>query len=208
MTAPPRPQLYLIAPAGLQPDFADRLGAVMDAHPTACLRLQAGPDAAAIRADTAAIRPVCAARGLPILLEAHFRLAAELRLDGVHLPDGPRHVRAARAALGPEASIGVFCGASRHLGMVAGEAGADYIAFGPVGATELGSGDIARPDLFAWWAELIELPVIAEGGLTADAATNLAPHADFLAIGPEIWRHDDPVAALAALWPASPGATS
>lgn len=202
MVAPALPQLYLIVPPGVGPGFADRVAAVMDAHRPACLRLGAAPDAAAIRADAAVLAPVCRVRDVPLLLESHFRLAAELDLDGVHLPDGPRHVRAARAALGRDASIGAFCGTSRHEGLVAGEAGADYVAFGPVGETALGSGEIAGLGLFRWWAEMIELPVVAEGGLDPDTAATLAPCTDFLAMGPEIWGADDAVGALRALWPA------
>jgi thiamine-phosphate pyrophosphorylase len=201
MAAPALPQLYLIVPPGVPAGFPARLAAAMDAHPPACVRLGAGPDEAAIRGDAAAIAPLCRARDVPLLLESHFRLAADLGLDGVHLPDGARHVRAARAALGARASIGAFCGVSRHAAMAAGEAGADYIAFGPVGATALGPGEVAEPDLFAWWSELFELPVVAEGGVTDQAAAALARCTDFLALGPELWGAADPAAALAAIWP-------
>ncbi|HIE71875.1 MAG TPA: hypothetical protein EYP98_17775, partial [Planctomycetes bacterium] len=57
--------------------------------------------------------------------------AQRLGLDGVHLTDGSRSVRVARKELGPDAIVGAFCGTSRHDGMVAGEAGADYVALGP-----------------------------------------------------------------------------
>ncbi|GAB1364071.1 hypothetical protein MASR1M32_33070 [Rhodobacter sp.] len=119
-------------------------------------------------------------------------------LDGVHLSDGARSVRKARKELGADAIVGAFCGATRHEGISAGEAGADYAAFGPVGATGLG-GELAGRDLFEWWSEMIEVPVIAEGGLTLDLVEAFAPVTDFFGIGPEIWREDDPAAALARL---------
>jgi thiamine-phosphate pyrophosphorylase len=83
--------------------------------------------------------------------------------------------------------------------MNAGEAGADYVAFGPVGASALGSGQRADHDLFAWWSEIIEVPVVAEGSLTTDIVESLAPVTDFFGIGPEIWGDADPVAALKRL---------
>ncbi|MBZ0123178.1 MAG: thiamine phosphate synthase, partial [Roseovarius sp.] len=92
-----------------------------------------------------------------------------------------------------------FCGASRHQGMTAGEAGADYIAFGPVGATALGDGTRAGRDLFEWWSQMIELPVVAEGALDEALIRDLAPVTDFFAIGAEIWNADDPAAALGRL---------
>ena len=125
---------------------------------------------------------------LAAVLDAH---------DGVHLVDGSRSVRKARGALGKDAIIGAFCRASRHDGMNAAEAGANYVAFGPVGASALGDGTLAEGNLFAWWSAMIELPVVAEGNLDTSLAASLAPVTDFIGIGEEIWRQDDPAKALA-----------
>ena len=46
---------------------------------------------------------------------------------------------------------------------------------------------------------MIELPVVAEGGLTVAAVERLAPVTDFFAIGDEIWTSDTPLAALQTL---------
>ena len=83
--------------------------------------------------------------------------------------------------------------------MTAGEAGADYVSFGPVGATGLGDGDSAPLDLFQWWSEMIEVPVVAEGGLTPETVAQFAPHTDFFGIGDEIWGTEDPVKPLSDL---------
>ena len=110
-----------------------------------------------------------------------------------------RGSRMLRTALGADGIVGAFCGASRHDGMTAGEAGADYVAFGPVGASNLGDGTLAEEELFAWWSEMIEVPVVAEGGLTLDTVKRLAPITDFFGVGEEIWGDEDPAAALARL---------
>jgi len=117
----------------------------------------------------------------------------------VHLADGARSVRKARKDLGADAIVGAYCGATRHEGISAGEAGADYVAFGPVGATPLGDGALAGRALFQWWSEMIEVPVIAEGGLTLALVEELLPVTDFFGIGAEIWRTDDPASALKTL---------
>jgi len=57
----------------------------------------------------------------------------------------------------------------------------------------------AGADLFEWWAQMIEVPVVAEGGLTDDALRSLAPFADFVALGAEVWSADDPAARLAEI---------
>jgi thiamine-phosphate pyrophosphorylase len=195
-----QPQIYLISPPAIDRDaFAGALAAVLDARPVACFRLAlSGTDEDSIARDADAMLEVCHARDVPIVIERHFRLAARLGLDGVHLPDGARLIRDARKELGDDGIVGAFCSASRHSGLSAGEAGADYVAFGPVAAGNLGDGTLADHDLFAWWSEMIEVPVVAEGGLTPDLVASLSPVADFLGVA-EIWKDDDPVAALDAL---------
>lgn len=195
------PRLYLVTPPILTIEpFADVLAGLLDAVEVACVRLSlatTSEDELARAAD--ALRAVCHARDVPLVAAEHYRLAARLGLDGVHLADGARRVRAAREALGANGIVGAGCRASRHDGMTAAEIGADYAAFGPVSAGALGDGVEAPFDLFEWWSEVIETPVVAEGGLTLPLAEALAPVADFLALGPEIWDHPDgPEAALRA----------
>jgi thiamine-phosphate pyrophosphorylase len=195
-----QPQIYLISPATIERDtFAGALASVLDAHAVACFRLAlSGADEDEISRDADAMREVCHARDVPIVIERHFRLAGRLGLDGVHLPDAAKSIRDARKELGADAIVGCYCGASRHAGLSAGEAGADYVAFGPVATGSLGDGKIAEQDLFAWWSEMIEVPVVAEGGMTPEMVAALAPVSDFLGIS-EIWKDDAPATALKAL---------
>ena len=195
------PQIYLLTPPAFDPDiFGAQLAAVLDTHDVACLRLaHASSDADEVARAADALRLIAHERDVPMVIERHVGLVERLGLDGIHLTDAARSVRATRKELGPDAIIGAFCGASSHDGMSAGEAGADYISFGPVGQSPLGDGTRAEPDLFAWWSEMIELPVVAEGALDVDLVAALAPVTDFFAIGPEIWGAEDAVAALTAL---------
>lgn len=201
METPEQPQIYLITPSEIElSSFPDVLGRVLDAHEIACVRLDlATKDEDRISRAADICREVSHARDVAIVLTDHVVLADRLGLDGVHFSDGSRPVRAARKTLGPDAIVGSFCGTSRHDGMSAGEAGADYVSFGPVGQTALGDGSIADPEVFKWWSEMIELPVVAEGALTPEGAGDLAPYTDFFGIGDEIWRSEDPVAALERL---------
>ena len=201
MANPDRPQLYLITPPGFELDaFADRLSAVLDSAGVACIRLAlatSDEDRVARAADR--LRLVAHGRDVALVVENHWSLVERLGLDGVHLTDGARSVRKIRKDLGADAIVGAFCGASRHDGMSAAEAGADYVSFGPVSPTALGLGAEAPRELFDWWSDMIELPVVAEGGLTPDRVADLAGVTDFFAIGEEIWQSDDAVAAFAAL---------
>lgn len=196
-----QPQIYLITPPEFELSaFPDLLARVLDAAEVAALRLRlASRDEDRVARAADALRPVCHERDIPLIIEEHVQLVERLGLDGVHLNDGPRSVRATRKTLGAEAVIGAFCATSQHDGMSAGEAGADYIAFGPVGESRLGDGRRAPLDLFSWWSEMIELPVIAEGGLTDPLIRDLAGVTDFFGIGEEIWASDAPDAALVRL---------
>lgn len=195
------PQLYLITPAEIDlMAFPDRLAACLDATGVACVRLSLGTrdeDRLARAAD--ALREVTHARDVALVIDSHMQLVERLGLDGVHLTDGARSVRQVRKDLGDDAIVGSFCGTSRHDGMTAGELGADYVAFGPVGATALGDGAQAELELFQWWSMMIEVPVVAEGALDVDLIRALTPHTDFFGLGDEIWDQEDPARALLQL---------
>ncbi len=196
-----QPQTYLITPAHFElSTFPPLLAQALDACPVACVRLaMAGQseDTIARAADT--LREITHARDVALVLSEHLVLVERLGLDGVHLMDASKSVRYARKQLGEDAIIGSFCGTSRHDGLIAGEAGADYISFGPVGETALGDGSRAEQEVFEWWSDVVEVPCVAEGALTLDLVRSLAPYTDFFGIGDEIWAADDPVTALKTL---------
>lgn len=195
------PQLYLVTPPEFElSSFPGVLAGALDAQDIACIRLaMATRDEDRLSRAADVVRDVAHKRDVALVIEEHVALAEKLGLDGVHLTDGSRSVRTVRKELGKDAIVGAFCRASRHDGITAGEAGADYVAFGPVGQSALGDGTRAEHDLFAWWSEMIEVPVVAEGALDADLMRDLAPVTDFFGIGDEIWLQDDPAAALSDL---------
>lgn len=199
--APEQPQIYLVSPPSFElGKFPALLGRILDEVEIACVRLDlASRDEDTLSRAGDALREVTMQRDVALVISDHQILAERLGLDGVHLTDASRSVRAARKALGADAIVGSFCGASQHDGMTAGEAGADYISFGPVGTSGLGDGTRAELDLFQWWSEMIEIPVVSEGGLTEDLMRQIAPFTDFFAIGEEIWHSEDPLAALKTL---------
>ncbi len=196
-----KPQIYLITPSDFDlSDYPDRLAACLDATPIGCVRLSlATKDEDRIARAADALREVTHARDVALVIDTHMLLVERLGLDGVHLTDGSRSVRKMRKDLGDDAIVGAFCGTSRHDGMTAGELGADYVSFGPVGQTPLGTGDSAPLDLFQWWSQMIEVPIVAEGALTTDLIRDLAPFTDFFGFGDEIWRNDDAAARLKLL---------
>jgi len=77
--------------------------------------------------------------------------------------------------------------------MDAGEAGADYVAFGAFYPTTTKPSE-HRPDpaILSWWASLFEIPCVAIGGITPDNAVPLVTAgADFIAVCNAVWGSDD-----------------
>ncbi|MGB0926431.1 MAG: thiamine phosphate synthase [Pikeienuella sp.] len=186
-------RLYLITPALTESAaFVPILHAALAAAPVACVRLNmAVTDEDLVRRAADQVREVCHTYDVAMTITDHFRLAAPLGLDGVHLANPRISVRDVRKELGEDMIVGAFAGVSRHEGMTMAEASADYVSFGPVGDTALGDGAVADNDLFTWWAEMIETPVVAEGGVTLENAPMLASVADFLCVDGAVWDHPD-----------------
>jgi len=188
------PQVYLITPTNADLSFyAEKLAPILDICPVACIRLGVSSDDESIISRHAdQLRDVAHARDISAVITNHYRLVNSLGLDGVHRFDAAKTIREVREELGTEAIVGSFCGNSKHKGLNAGEAGADYISFGPVDHSALTDDNIAEFETFEWWSEMVEIPVIAEGNINHDLASQLAPVIDFLALGQEIWKNDNP----------------
>ncbi len=201
-------QLYLITPPVVPSvaQFVRDLQAALAAGPVAALQIRLktadgfAPDSD-ILALAAAVRPLLDDHDVALMINDRADLAHAAGADGVHLGQGDGSVAAARQLLGAEAQIGVTCHNSRHLAMEAGEAGADYVAFGAFYPTRTKSPPtMATPEILSWWSGIAELPCVAIGGITVDnAAPLVAAGADFIAVSAGVWEHaDGPAAAVAA----------
>ncbi len=193
-------QLYLVSPLDVAGAFPDRLARALDAGPVAAFQFRVkdiDQHQAASLAEP--LQRLCADREVAFIVNDSIALAKRLGADGVHLGQGDGDPREARAVLGPEAQIGVTCHDSRHLAMEAGEAGADYVAFGSFYPTTTKAiSHHAEPVLLSWWSTVFELPCVAIGGITpANAAPLVAAGADFLAVSNAVWGGDEAAAVKA-----------
>jgi thiamine-phosphate pyrophosphorylase len=83
--------------------------------------------------------------------------------------------------------------------MEAGEAGADYVAFGAFYPTTTKPSEY-RPDpaILTWWQTLFGTPCVAIGGITTDNARPLIEAgADFIAVSNAVWGSDEAAAVKA-----------
>lgn len=193
-------QLYLVSPLDVSGDFPKRLERALDAGPVAAFQFRVkdvDQHEAARLAEP--LLSICREREVAFIVNDSISLAKRLGADGVHLGQHDGSVREARDALGREAQIGVTCHASRHLAMEAGEAGADYVAFGAFFPSETKASEHRpEPELLTWWQSLMEIPCVAIGGITPQNCRPLVEAgADFLAVSHAVWGGDE-VAAVRA----------
>lgn len=187
----PACQLYLVSPLETGGDFPNQLRAALGAGPVAAFQFRVkGIDQHEAARLAEPLQAICADHDVAFIVNDSIALAKRLNADGVHLGQGDGEVADARRMLGPDAQIGVTCHNSRHFAMEAGEAGANYVAFGAFYPTTTKPVEHhADPEILKWWQGLFELPCVAIGGITADNAKALVDAgADFLAVSGSIWN--------------------
>ena len=201
---PPRTEparLYLISPQEVGGAFPDRLKAAVEPGIASAFQLRVkdlGEHELARLAEP--LQRICADADVAFIVNDSMALAKRLGADGVHLGQQDGDIREARALLGPQAQIGKTCHDSRHLAMEAGEAGADYVAFGAFYPTTTKPSDYRpAPSILTWWSTVFEIPCVAIGGIAPDNARPLVEAgADFLAVCQAVWGKEDPAAAVRA----------
>jgi len=198
-TAPAK--LYLVSPQDVGGPFPDRLKAALEPGIATAFQLRVKDiDEHQLARLAEPLQRICADADVAFIVNDSMALAKRLGADGVHLGQSDGDVRDARALLGPAAQIGKTCHDSRHLAMEAGEAGADYVAFGAFYPTTTKPSDY-RPEtsILTWWSTLFEIPCVAIGGITPSNARPLVDAgADFLAVCQAVWGKDDAGAAVRA----------
>ncbi len=194
-------QIYLISPLAVDGDFPERLARVLDAAKIAAFQLRVkdiDEHAAARLAEP--LQRICADRDVAFIVNDSISLAKRLGADGVHLGQGDGTIADARERLGKDVQIGMTCHGSKHLAMEAGEAGADYVAFGAFyPSTTKDAQHCAELDVLNWWQALFEIPCVAIGGITpGNCAPLVRAGADFIAVSAAVWAGDE-VANIQAL---------
>ncbi|MDE1905701.1 MAG: thiamine phosphate synthase [Rhodospirillales bacterium] len=190
-------RLYLITPPILATGFEQILASALDSGDVAAvqLRLKDVPETELLRVIER-LRPIAQSRDVAFLLNDNPALAVKSGCDGAHVGQTDLPAKQARKILG-NLTLGVTCHNSRHLAMEASEAGADYVAFGAFFPTTTKEPpEMAEIDTLKIWADTMEVPCVAIGGITAE---NCAPlvlaGAEFLAVSNAVWNHPQGAAA-------------
>lgn len=193
-------RLYLVIPPDAGETIARSLEPALDAGDVACVALRARSDGTADRALAERLCAMTQNRDTEFLIEADISLAGSVGSDGVHIAGDEQLYATARASLGEEAIIGVACPPERHITLTLAEHGADYVAIDPGHADNEQIGERER-EFLSWWAEIVEVPVVAWGAASVAEATALArAGADFVAVEGAVWNSEEgPANAVVAL---------
>jgi thiamine-phosphate pyrophosphorylase len=200
----PSCRLYLITPPDIGGDvtaaFAEQLATALDGGDVACVQLRLKDvDDDVIRRAADRLRPVIQDRDVAFIMNDRSDLAVQTGCDGVHVGQEDDSYELARKTVGEDAIVGVTCHTSIDLAMTAGDAGADYVAFGAFFESNTKQRKFAAdPDILVRWSTMTVVPCVAIGGITVDNCRPLvAAGADFLAVAGGVWTHPDgPAAAV------------
>jgi len=202
-------RLYLITPPAIADldAFAEDFAGALGAGDVACVQLRLKSPEGVAASDDDILRaaqkllPLARAHDVAFLINDRPDLALKCGADGVHVGQSDASCKKARALLGEDATVGVTCHNSKHLALIAGEAGADYVAFGAFFPTRTKEAPtVADPALIEWWSFATTLPCVAIGGITPENCGPLVrAGADFLAVSGAVWSCEDgPAAAVKA----------
>ncbi|ATJ84548.1 thiamine phosphate synthase [Halomonas beimenensis] len=146
------------------------------------------------------LKTALAGSGVPLIINDRLEVALASGADGLHIGQDDGEVADARAALGPEAILGLSVQTLDQLARI-DKGRLDYLGLGPVFATPT-KGDHAEPLGFEGLAELVAaspLPSVAIGGLKAEHVPAVRrAGADGLAVVSAICGTPDPEAAARA----------
>lgn len=147
------------------------------------------------------LKEVCAAAGVPLIINDSVEVALAVDAAGVHLGPDDVPVKHARAALGPDKIVGASAG-SPAAAKLAAMHGASYIGCGHVFPTRSKPKTTPPIGLDALHAvcNAVSIPVVAIGGITVDLVpVIMAAGAWGAAVISAVCSSDDPRAAAQAL---------
>ena len=140
-----------------------------------------------------ALLALCRTYQVPLIINDHLDLCAQIDADGLHLGGTDCDIGAARRLLGDDKIIGASCYNQLNLAEKAQAQGASYAAFGACFATSTKLGAVNAPlSLFAEAKQKINIPLVAIGGITLENAASVkSAGADAIAVINALFASDN-----------------
>jgi thiamine-phosphate pyrophosphorylase len=134
--------------------------------------------------QASALLALCRSFSVPLIINDHLDLCAQIGADGLHLGASDCDLGAARRLLGADKIIGASCYNQLDLALKAEAAGASYVAFGACFSSDTKPDAVSvLPNLFAEAKQKIKIPLVAIGGITLQNAPSvISAGADAIAV--------------------------
>jgi thiamine-phosphate pyrophosphorylase len=119
-----------------------------------------------------ALLALCRSFNVPLIINDHLDLCAQIDAEGLHLGATDCDLGAARRLLGEHKILGASCYNRVDLVVQAEAAGASYAAFGACFSSDTKPEAVNAPfSLFAEAKQKTTIPLVAIGGITLENAT-------------------------------------
>ncbi len=151
-------------------------------------------------AEARALRRVCAAHGVPLIINDNWQAALKSGADGVHVGIEDAPVAEIRRAAGDDFIIGATAKTVQQA-KLAEASGADYLGVGAVFPSPTKKNALRiTPELLAEICASVSIPAVAIGGITAENLHETAGCGQAgIAVVSAIFAQDDVRAAAAEL---------
>jgi len=193
-------RLLLVAPPLADGDaLANLLSAALSGGDVASVILDGGDlDEAAFQASAQKAVSVIQENGAAAIILNDTRIAGRVGADGIHIEGKASELAEAIEKHTPKFIVGTGNLRDRHGAMEIGELQPDYVFFGKIGADNKPDAHPRNLALAEWWAEMVEIPSIAQAGNTIESVVEAAQTgADFVALGRAVFEAEDPAKAVA-----------
>lgn len=187
--------LYLITPDEDDRDrLLERVAAVLPARPALLQYRNKRADTLRRKDEARALKALCDAAQVPLIINDDWRLAMDIGATGAHLGEDDGDPAEARRQA-PGLLLGASCYDDLQRAQQAAAAGCDYLAFGAFFPTRTkATSRRASPTLLAK-AAVLGRPRVAIGGITPDnGGTLIGAGADLLAVIGAVFDASDPLA--------------
>ncbi len=188
-------KIYLISPPKIDlKTFSSRLQNALKTSlvPVFQLRLK-DYETQEIKTIASELKKICDDNNCLFLLNDYWEIAGDISAAGVHLGADDFSISEIRKKFPKNFVIGASCYDSRHLAMEAAEQGADYLSFGAFYQSKTKqSRGAPTTEILTWCQEMINLPVVAIGGINnMNCLALIKAGADFVSVISYVWDHPE-----------------
>ena len=164
--------LYAVTPDILNTELlCEKVAAALQGGASLVQYRNKAADAGLRLRQATALLALCRSYQVPLIINDHLDLCAQIDADGLHLGASDCDLGAARRLLGADKIIGASCYNQLDLALQAEQQGASYAAFGACFASGTKPNAVTAPlTLFAQAKQIIHVPTVAIGGITLENA--------------------------------------